>query len=236
MSFLIVELKIVKRLLAGCWLVARVEPSTPNALADRSRLARLFAGGVEGNELLTVAAGAVLVVLLAVLGVTILRIGQLLSVHLFVGMLLLGPLALKLSSTGYRFVRYYTNNARYRGAGPPITPLRLIAPIVVLSTVTVFASGVVLLLAGPSSRGTLLPIHKVSFIVWVAFTALHVLGHLPTVARGLSTDYAPTREPSGAPDGRAGRVLSLASAIMAGGVIAILSIPLFSSWLSNFHH
>ncbi len=44
---------------------------------------------------------------------------------------------------------------------PPPT-LRLIAPIVVASTVVVFASGVALLLLGPSSRGSLLLIHKAS--------------------------------------------------------------------------
>ena len=92
------------------------------------------------------------------------------------------PVALKLGSTGYRFVRYYTANPSYRRKGPPPRRCALIAPIVVLSTVVVFASGVALLFAGPASRGTLLPIHKVSFFVWVAFTALHVLAHLPKIA------------------------------------------------------
>jgi hypothetical protein len=36
------------------------------------------------------------------------------------------------------------------------------------------ASGIWLLFAGPSSRDTVLPIHKVSFIVWVAFTAANL--------------------------------------------------------------
>lgn len=196
---------------------------------------RLFAGGTRGNELLTVATGTVLIALLAVIGVTILALGALLSVHLFVGMLLLGPLALKLASTGYRFARYYTHNPGYRAAGPPITPLRMIAPIVVISTVTVFASGVALLLLGPSSRGTLLPIHKISFFIWLAFTSLHVLGHLPAVARGLHTDYRPAGL-SGAPNGRTGRVISLAGALTAGCVLAILFIPEFAPWLHNFHH
>jgi hypothetical protein len=66
-------------------------------------------------------------VLLAVIGLTILRIHSLLSVHLFVGMLLVPPVLLKLSSTGYRFVRYYTENARYRGKGAPELALRVIA-------------------------------------------------------------------------------------------------------------
>ena len=97
-------------------------------------------------------------------------------------MLLIGPVALKLASTGYRFVRYYTADPSYRRKGPPPAPLRMIAPIVVLTTVLVFASGVLLLLIGPSSRGALLPLHKISFIVWAVFTSLHVLGHLPTLA------------------------------------------------------
>jgi hypothetical protein len=170
-----------------------------------------------------------------VIGVTILALGQLLSVHLFVGMLLIGPLVLKLASTGYRFVRYYTHNPRYRAVGPPVTPLRLIAPIVVISTVTVFASGVALLLAGPSSRGTFFPIHKLSFFVWAAFTSLHVVGHLPAVVRGLRADYAPTTV-EGIQEGRAGRALSLAGAITAGAVLAILFIPRFGPWLHGFHH
>jgi hypothetical protein len=108
--------------------------------------------------------GTILIVLLAVIGVTILRIGQLVSVHLFVGLLLLGPVALKMGSTGYRFVRYYTREPAYRRKGPPEALLRLIAPLVVLSTVTVFASGVVLLLLGPRNRGQFLLIHKASFL------------------------------------------------------------------------
>src|ERR1700685_2891935 len=114
-------------------------PSSHPALKD------LSAGGTAGNERLTAVTGAVLIVLLAVIGVTIISLSQLLWVHLFVGVLLIGPLMLKLASTGYRFVRYYTRDAAYRHVGPPALPLRLIAPIVVLSTVVVFASGVALL-------------------------------------------------------------------------------------------
>src|SRR6478672_6065648 len=102
--------------------------------AVRVRSGWMLGGGTAGNERLTAAAGALLIVLLAVIGVTIIQLGPLLSVHMFVGMVLLGPLALKLASTGYRFARYYTANPRYRRKGPPLLPLRLLAPIVVLST------------------------------------------------------------------------------------------------------
>lgn len=230
--------------------------------ADRSILEHLRAGGTGGNERLTTATGIVLLVLLAVIGVTLLQLRSLLWVHLFVGMLLIGPIALKLASTGYRFVRYYTANPRYRRKGPPPAPLRMIAPIVVLTTLIVFVSGVLLLLIGPSSRSALLPIHKISFIVWAAFTSLHVLGHLPEVAAavGLGAETASKVDiltavgacEGGelsvwqAPDaaiaaraGRAGRGLSLAGALAVGTMLAVVVIPQFGPWLNAstlFHH
>jgi hypothetical protein len=214
----------------------------------RARLGGLVGGGTTGNERLTSVTGAVLIVLLAVIGVTIIALGPLLSVHLFVGMVLVGPVLLKLASTGYRFARYYTANPRYHRKGPPALPLRLIAPVVVLSTLVVFASGVALLFAGPSSRDTLLPIHKVSFFVWVAFMSVHVLAHLPTMLRSLGADYGPRRARAstwqrylGSRDGangRAGRLLSLSSALTFGVVLAIVLIPQYGPWLSahNPHH
>ncbi len=207
--------------------------STPHA-------GRLTGGGTTGNERLTTTAGAVLLVLLAALGVTILRIHGLLSEHMFVGMLLIPPVALKMSSTGYRFMRYYGADPRYRRKGPPPLELRLLAPLVVLSTVVVFASGVALLFAGPSSRATLLPIHKDSFIVWVLFTALHVLGHLPGMPAVLRADYGPAAALSSDVTGRAGRVLALSGALVAGVLLAVLVIPQFGPWLHDtglfLHH
>lgn len=194
-------------------------------------LANLTGGGTTGNERLTAATGAILIALLAVIGVTILRLHPLLSVHLFVGMLLIPPVLLKMSSTGYRFIRYYTSNPTYRRKGPPATPLRIIAPMVILTTLTVFATGVALLFIGPSSRGTLLPIHKVSFFVWIAFTALHVLGHLIELPDLLKSDFSRSASVTGDVTGRSGRILALAGALVLGVVLAILVIPEFGPWL-----
>jgi hypothetical protein len=65
-------------------------------------------GGATGNERLTAATGAVLLVLFAAEGFTILSIHQLITVHFFLGMLLIGPVLLKAAAVCYRFVRYYT--------------------------------------------------------------------------------------------------------------------------------
>jgi hypothetical protein len=200
---------------------------------------RLTGGGTDGNERLTAAAGVLLLVLFAALGVTIVRNEQLLWLHLFLGMLLIGPVLLKLASTGYRFARYYTANPAYRRKGAPATPMRLLAPLVVLSTVVVFGSGVALLFAGPSSRGTLFPIHKLSFFAWLAVMGVHVLGHLADLPAPLRADYGGAGEGlAGLSDrrpGRDGRVLALVGMLVAGLVLAVLVIPEFGAWVNGFH-
>lgn len=192
---------------------------------------RMFAGGTKGNERLTALTGTVLIALLAVIGLTILNLDALLWVHLFLGMLLIGPVSLKLATTLYRFGRYYLRDAAYRAAGPPIAALRAMGPVVVLTTVIVFASGVALLFAGPGSRGTLMPIHKVSFIVWIAFTSLHVLAHLPALPAALRSEYGQRTAALGPRlAGREARSLALIGAIVAGAILAVLVLPEFASW------
>lgn len=197
----------------------------------RTRLTRaLFAGGPSGNERLTVLTGALLIALLAALGVTIVRIGALLEAHMFLGMLLIGPLALKMASTGYRFVRYYTANPSYRSKGPPAAYLRVLAPAVLAFTLVVFASGVALLVLGPASRNPLLFIHKVSFIAWGVLTAVHVLGHFPELGRALRPAQGPRYNSHAA--GEAGRIISLSSALVAGLVLALVTEPQFAAWVA----
>ncbi len=193
----------------------------------------ILGGGPDGNEQLTATTGVLLVVLLAVIGVTIVRNSQLISVHLFVGLLLIGPVALKMASTGYRFARYYSGNRAYRRKGPPLLPLRLIAPFVVLSTVIVFASGVVLLFEGPLHRGSWVLIHKVSFFVWLGFTGLHVLGHLRGLPASLTATRAAREDLPGLAGGDTGRWIALASACVGGLVLAVLLIPQFAAWTAS---
>jgi hypothetical protein len=189
----------------------------------------MLGGGTDGNERLTAVAGTVLLILLAVLGITIVRIGQLLWLHLFLGLLLIGPVVLKLASTGYRFACYYVGAGPYRRKGPPHPLLRGVAPLLVVSTLVVFATGVILLLDGPGARGRWLEVHKVSFIVWLVAMAPHVLGHLFELPPALS----PRRDTGGG----AGRAIALASAVVGGAVIATVLLPDFAAWTSaHFHH
>ena len=209
----------------------RVQPR-PAVSSWHGRARSLVAGGPDGNEQLTTIGGAILIVLLAVIGITIIRIGQLLWLHLFIGLLLLGPVAVKMASTGYRFLRYYTRNGVYRTKGPPEPILRAIAPIVVVSTVIVFATGIALLITGVGGKHQWLLFHKASFIVWIVFTALHVLGHLPAYARYLRAGGA-RAELLGTRPGAAGRWLVLGGGLAVGLIIAVALIPDFSSWTAH---
>ena len=211
--------------------------ATASLSGSRPRtLGRVFAGGTAGNERLTALIAVVLLILLAALGVTILRIGQLLNPHMFIGMLLIGPVLAKMGSTGYRFVRYYTNEPRYRAKGPPAPAMRLMAPIVVISTVTVFASGVALLFIGPNSRGLLSALHKGSFIVWIAVTGLHVLGHLAELPAVLLRSGRSEERPwDDHGSGRGARALLLAGSLIGGLVLALLVQSQFGAW-AGYHH
>jgi hypothetical protein len=199
----------------------------------------LLAGGTDGNEQLTAIAGCLLLVLFAVLGVTIIRIGQLLWLHLFLGLLLIGPVALKLASTGYRFVGYYSASEAYRCKGPPHPVLRGLAPLLIACTLAVFVTGVLLLVEGPGSRDRLLLWHKVTFFIWLAAMSPHVLGHLAELPSALRRTRPSESGLPVAISGGAGRAIALASAIVGGVVLAIVLLPDFAAWTSaagHLHH
>ncbi|HVW45535.1 MAG TPA: hypothetical protein VHA76_00660 [Solirubrobacterales bacterium] len=183
-------------------------------------------GGVAGNARLTGAVAVALLVLLAAEGITIPFIGQLLGAHLFIGLMLIPPVALKLGSVGWRFVRYYTHDEPYVRKGPPPTILRLLAPGVVLTTIALFGTGVALLLAGPPSN-TLIFAHKVSFIAWVALMALHVLGHLLELPALASADWRRGPRIGGA-GARAG---AMVAALGLGVALGFVALAAGGAWL-----
>ncbi len=144
-------------------------------------------GGAEGNERLTAAAGAVLLVLFAAEGVTILSIHRLITLHFFLGMLLLGPVALKTGSVIYRFARYYAGSPGYRRQGPPVPLLRLLGPLVLVTSVGVLGTGVALAFAR-SAAGPWLFLHKAFFVVWFGVMTVHVLAYVWRLPRLIGPD------------------------------------------------
>ena len=180
-----------------------------------TRIKRLFAAGSAGNEQLTTIVAVILLLLLGIETATLLQLRSLLTVHAFVGMLLIPVVALKLASSGWRMLRYYRRGEEYVRRGPPHIVLRvLVAPVLLLSTLVLFATGVALLVLGQTA-GTLVGLHKASFIVWAGAVGLHVLAHalkLPRVLRA--------RVP-----GLALRVGLVTGALVGGVLLAIVTLP-----------
>jgi hypothetical protein len=184
-------------------------------------------GGTEGNEILTSATAVVLTVLLLAEGITIIDMGGLLTAHMFIGMVLIPPVLLKLGSTGYRFIRYYTGSRPYREQGPPALPLRLLAPALVVTTVGVFVTGTLLLLAS-HKLDSLLLIHKVFFFAWGAVFAVHFLAYLPRTLRSLRDDWRSARREE--TPGAGIRGMLLASAVGGGAALGLALLPTMNAW------
>jgi hypothetical protein len=191
-------------------------------------------GGVDGNERLTAATAVVLVVLLAALGITILSIGPLIWWHVLLGMLLIPPVLLKLGSTAWRFARYYGGSPEYVRRGPPLLPLRLLAPLVIAATLAVFATGVALLIVGPAG-GVLVGLHKASFVVWFLVTAVHALAHLSSIPKLVAADWRRRPvPPERRVPGTARRSLLLAGSIVVGAILAIATVRYAQPWVHFF--
>jgi hypothetical protein len=186
---------------------------------------------VEGNARMTGSLAAIIFVLLAVEGLTIVRISSLLGLHVFVGTLLIAPVLYKIGTTGWRFVKYYRGDPAYRRKGPPALLLRLLGPVVVVLTVAVLASGVGLVVLSRSWRSELLAVHQASFLLWFAAMSIHVLGHLGDTMRLAPLDWvARTRRQV---KGASARQWALATSVALGVVAALVVTPYANGWFQH---
>ena len=192
-------------------------------------------GGVEGNARLTGGAGAALFVILAVEAVTVLQIKQLISVHVFVGMLLVPLVLLKTGTTGYRFAHYYTGDPSYRRKGPPHPILRITGPFLVLSSLVLLGTGIALIALGRNVGHQYLWLHQATFFVWAALIVVHTLGHLRETATLTAADWQ-ERDLSGVAEhrlaGARARLSLLVVTLAVGAVLGIASL----GWIGTWHH
>lgn len=187
---------------------------------------------MDGNARLTSSVAAIIFILLAIEGVTIIRIGNLLNVHVFIGVVLIPLVAVKISSTGWRFIRYYAGNAEYRQKGPPVLLLRLLGPVVVVLTIVMFASGVGLVVLLPKSlRQELFFVHRASFILWIVAMTVHVIGHLGETIRLAPRDWLlrSRRDVAGAST----RQWVLVCSMVLGVLVAAAITPHAYGWFSR---
>jgi hypothetical protein len=190
--------------------------------------------GVAKNERLTASLGAVMLVLLALEGLTILGIGPLLAWHVAIGMMVVSVFIAKTASTFHRFSRYYLGDPAYREKGPPPLVLRLAGPFVVGLTAVLLASGIALLYVPVAWRAPVLLVHKGSFVLWFGVMCLHVLGHFGETVRRAPRDWVPGRGRCLAGAG-ARRAAILVSVAVGAGLAAVV-MPAANHYLNLVPH
>ena len=137
-------------------------------------------GDPRGNARLTAMTGTVLLVLFVAECLTLLDLGNMLTLHVFLGFGLLGPVSLKIGSTLWRFTRYYTRSEPYVRRGPPHLPQRILGPFVILTTVAVLGTGVVLAFQGQGPGSWQWhQLHREAFLVWVVVIDCTQIGLSP---------------------------------------------------------
>jgi hypothetical protein len=204
-----------------------VRPSGPTGMDGENGAGR---SGVVGNERLTALAGAVLLVLILVEIVSSVSLHAGIAIHIFVGVLLTGPLVVKIGSTFYRFLRYYTRSPAFVRRGPPRLALRVLAPLLLVTTLVVIGSGIGLVVTGPAQAGPLLPLHNFSVLLWLSMIAIHVCAYIWRTPRLVADEW---RKPSGRSLQKA-RGLRLGvnlGALLAGAVAAVLLFPSATPWV-----
>ena len=209
--------------------IKSVRPSGPTGTDGEKSSSR---SGVVGNERLTALAGAILLVLILVELVSSANLHALLPIHVFVGVLLAGPLVVKLGSTGYRFLRYYTRAPAYVRSGPPRLPLRMLAPLLLVTTLAVVGSGIGLVVTGPAQAGLFKPLHSLSFVVWLSLLAIHVGAYLWRALRWIADDWR--KRPAEQAPGREFRLGVTLGALLASAVAALLLFPGATPWVVSF--
>jgi len=191
----------------------------------------------DGNERLTAAVGLILVVLAVVeLATLVLGLETTLHLHVLVGLVLLPPIAVKLASTGWRFVRYYTRNPSYRGRGAPQILMRLLAPLLVLFTVLLFGSGVAIGLVHGQALQVARRIHGPAAFLWTVTLGVHVLAYGVRALRVAAGDIgARTRRQV---EGASVRVTIVVATLVAGLIVGLGTLPVQHDWLrlSHDHH
>jgi hypothetical protein len=159
-------------------------------------------------------------------GLTILQVDRLMWLHASVGMVLVAFVLAKIASTGYRFARYYLGQRDYVAKGSPPVFLRVLGPVVTVTTVAVLATGVGALVAQHTHWLQLA--HKASFVVWFAAMTLHVLGHALETPALAFADWHRARRAE-APAATA-RFALLMLAVVSGLVLAGLGVHWAHQW------
>ena len=203
------------------------EPTRP---LEQVRRAVKQQAAVAGNERMIALVGTMLLVLIGAEIIIAAKLRALMPVHIFVGVLLTVPLFVKIGSTGYRFLHYYAGSPAFVQKGPPRLEMRLLAPLLLLASLSVVASGIILALLAPTNGWSVwvLRLHALSVMCWLPLLALHVGVYIWQVPRLLIADWQ--KHATRWVPGRGWRYAGTFVALLAGVGAAEIFLPLAASW------
>lgn len=225
----------------------RTEPTAASSHLDpgsNRRLTSLL--GVTLNSLLGIQVISALAFFLLALNVA-LPSGPIYAVvrpvHFFIGFMLIPLTGLKILSTVYRFLRYYTGDRAYKNAGAPHLLARAIAPLLILSLLVVMVSGVEMWSFANQFGVAWIPVHVFSSIAFTALLAVHIGLHVREAHREAALDLAAVPTTKGAMGegigsdrrNRVARRTVLATGLASGLALAVSAaqVPAVTlSWLA----
>jgi len=126
----------------------------------------------------------------------------------------------------------FTGAPTYREKGPPHPLLRVLGPLVVVSSVALLGTGIALILVGPEGSDGLLVVHQTCFWVWVAMLAVHLVGHLWETVVTSWTEVRSSLHGRAARQ-RRWRYLAIALALVLGVGAAAALLPTAAPWATR---
>lgn len=189
-------------------------PAQPVAARARS---------VEANARLTGTLGLILLVLMIIeVATDIIGVRNVLTLHATIGFVATPLVLLKIGSTGWRMVRYYRGDPAYRERGAPRPYLRVLGPILVILTVTVFASGIAAYVGPSWLHQAAVTTHKVTFYLWLIALIGHSVPHFTEALHLTGKDFF-RRSRRLVPGLAARRTAAIGGAVIGIAVAAIWS-------------
>jgi hypothetical protein len=188
--------------------------------------AEVMDAGPASNRRLTAVTGLVLLLLFTVEVITTLFMGSMFGLHFFLGMLLIGPVCLKIGSTVWRFARYYLGSEPYVRRGPPPALQRVLGPLLILTSLAVLGTGV--MLAVTANEVPWGQLHHLCFYLWLIVVIIHVVHYAPRLPELLASH--PADRLMQALAGSRARCLLVAGSLVLGLILAILTYHLRARW------
>lgn len=143
------------------------------------------------NSRLTAILGLTLLILFALQVVTVLAgVRSVLTWHVVLGLILLPPVGLKLTSVTWRMVSYHRGRDGFADITPPPPALRVLGLFLAGLTVALLVSGITLLDGPGWAQSPALLVHQVSFYAWLAAVVVYVVPHFLQAVHLAKRDWA----------------------------------------------